>query len=204
MKPKFLEVIRFAVLLIAIAVVVGTVFTSYDGCKATVDSIGHSVQHGAGVAGPLGWIWGWVTWFTYLFFIGCVTLVVVLVLWAFNVFALLVKAFVGTVATARQAWAPIPLTVDTVLEVTSSGREITLGQVLKNLQRDLQSQKELTSGLKPPPPPKTAAEVAAEKDAQLAEMARALAAVQAELNRKTIVVAPAAVPVNTPAEGGAA
>lgn len=203
MKPRFLEVIRLAVLLVAIAVVVGTVFNSYDDCRATVEGVGHSLQSADGVAGPLSWVWGWFTWFTYLFFIGCVTVVAVLILHLFGVFGMLMGKTAEGVVWLRHAWAPPPLPIDTVVDTSSNGAPITLGQVLKALNASVRELKARTAGLEPPPPPKTAEEVAAEKDAQLAEMAKELAAIREAMNRKTVAVSqPAATPA--PATGGAA
>lgn len=209
MKPKFLNVIRLAVLLIAIMVVVGTTIHSYDGCKATVDSVGYAMQAGDGVSGPLGWIWGWFTWFTYIFFIGFVTLVVVLVLHAFRVFGMLVGAFGGGIVWIRNVWSP-PIALDTVIDKSSSGAPITLGQVLTSLTSGVKSLKEtdkrllaLTAGLQPPPPPKSASEIAAEKDAEIAAMNNRMAALEREL-KLARSVAPVPTPAPAPTTGGAA
>lgn len=184
MKPKFIETIQLGVLLAAIAIVVGSVMHSYEGCKSTVDSFGYSLQASSGMTGPLGWIWGWFTWFTYLFFIGCVALVAVIVLHALGVVATLIRLTAKGIVWVRGAWSPPPLPMDTVVDHSADGRPITLRQVLIGLSTEQSRLTALTQGLEPPPPPKTAEQVEAEKNAEIAQLKA--------LNRKLVTQAAAA------------
>lgn len=218
MKPKFLELLKLAVLFAVIAIVLVCVAESKPICHNAVMSVAASYEgvsvvgvSSDGVAmysGPISSMWGWAVLFTRLFFVTGVVIVAIFILAGFGLLTWIIGRIGQGIVWVRNLWSPPVLALDTVIETSSSGQPITLGHVLRTINRKVAVLEEKTEDIEPPKK-KTPEEILAEKDAAMAAMQAELQRLRAEANRKTITgvepatLKPAPAPAPAPTTGGA-
>lgn len=228
MKPRFLEVIRLGVLLAFVAVAVAFLVGSYSHVDSAVNAAAgvHASEGGlrmtvtaadgvSAVERPVGSIFSTGLFMVKLFFYAviattfCCALVLLLKALgiATDITGKLASGIAAVFVRVKRQVTPLPMLLDTVIDTSKSGEPVTLGQVLIGMRNNIRELRLKTAGLELPPPPKSAEEVAAEKDAQLEAMAAELAAMREALTRQSVAAAkptvqPAPNP-KAPVEGGA-
>lgn len=192
MKPKFLEIIKLGVLVAMVELAVAVILHGPGDAQHVLHSM-----NGDGVEGFFTTGFLLLKWFAYGVVLTVFACAACLILKAMGVLTTIAEKFIGGIAWSvsgiRQAWSPLPVPLDTPVQRLKGGKVITLKQVLGALNDRVRKLETLTAGLEPPPPPKSADELLAEKDAQMAEMMAELKALRDAQNRKTIdqPVAPA-------------
>lgn len=192
MKPKFIEVMQLGVLLGFIALAVAFVLHAPTDASLVVQSV-----QGDGVGGVVSTLAMFAKWGFYAVVSVLFACALCLFLNAMGVLTAIVeriaRGIASIVSRTKQTISPEPSLVETVIGTRRGGEAITLGGLLAEIQKEIKALKAKTAGIEPPPPPKSAEELLAERDAKLAELQAELEATRAAM--KAAAAKPAVAPV---------